>query len=99
MVLTEAVILGWLGVLLGSFLGSGIVAWWGHTGLSMVLSSEEDVADMALYGVSFSGHLYPYLERADFLPGFIGIVVVSIAAAFWPALATARLEPIEAMRS
>ncbi|MDH5493672.1 MAG: ABC transporter permease, partial [Myxococcales bacterium] len=99
LILTEAVIMGLLGVLLGSLIGGLLVYWQGQSGISIVLSSEEEVAEMAIYGVTFSGDIYPYLRPSDFIPGFVGIFFVSIAAALWPALHTARLEPMEAMRS
>ena len=99
MILTEAVVMGLLGVLLGSVLGGLLVYWQSQTGINMVLTSEEDVTEMAIYGISFAGDIYPYLRVRDFVPGFVGVSVVSIVAALWPAIHTARLEPMEAMRS
>ena len=54
---------------------------------------------MAVFGVNFGGFFYPYLHASDHVPGLVGVTIVSIVAALWPALFTARLEPMEAMRS
>ncbi|UJR85662.1 ABC transporter permease [Sandaracinus amylolyticus] len=98
MILTEAVALGVLGVAIGSVLGGLLVAWQGAVGIPLAPGAEESV-DMAVFGVNFSGFLFPYLDPSDYVPGFVGVTIVSIVAALWPALFTARLEPMEAMRS
>jgi len=98
--LTEAVILGLLGVTIGSLMGAGIVHYWGEVGLdpTNLGGAEGSRADIAMYGLSFSGAMYPYLRTFDYVPGFLGVLVVSILAALGPAIATARLEPVQAMR-
>lgn len=98
MILTEAVFLGLLGVLTGSVCGGLIVLMQGHTGISLLAGAEEG-ADLTAFGVNFAGSIYPYLRLSDYVPGFIGVTIVSILAALWPAIFTARLEPVEAMRS
>ena len=96
-ILIEAVTLGLLGVLLGSLLGGLFVTYLGIEGVSM--APGEDTSNVSVYGVTFNGLLYPHLTVSDYLAGVIGVSVVSILAAVWPALMTARLEPVEAMRS
>lgn len=98
MILAEAVVLGVLGVVVGSVLGGLLVLWQGQVGIPVAPGAEESV-DMAVFGVSFSGLLHPFLQPSDYVPGFAGVTIVSILAALWPALFTARLEPMEAMRS
>lgn len=98
-VLTEAVILGLLGVLLGSVLGGLLVFYQGQVGIDPTTwGNDGQGTDVAVYGLNFSGAIYPHLSAADYLPGFIGVTLVSILAALWPAWITARLEPMEAMR-
>ncbi len=98
-VLTEAVVLGLLGVVVGTLLGGLIVYYQSQTGIDFSQWSDQDESvDVAMYGVNFSGAIYPYLRVADCVPGFIGVVVVSVLAALWPAWVAAHLEPVEAMR-
>lgn len=97
MILLEAMLLGLAGVVVGSVIGSGIVLYLGHTGMQIFAGAEEG-ASAAVYGVNFTGALYPYLTASDLVPGLIGVSLVSVIAALWPALVTARLEPMEAMR-
>jgi putative ABC transport system permease protein len=98
MILTEAVALGVIGVLIGSAIGSLFVLYLGGTGVPILMGSEEG-ANIAAFGVRFGGSLFPYLLPADYVPGIVGVTVVSVLAALWPAALTARLEPMEAMRS
>jgi putative ABC transport system permease protein len=98
MILAEAVALGLLGVLVGSVLGTFLVLYLGHHGISLLAGSEEG-ANVAVFGVNFTGSLYPYLRLGDYVPGIVGVTIVSVLAALWPALVTSRLEPMEAMRS
>jgi putative ABC transport system permease protein len=99
MIVTEAVLLGIAGVALGSALGAGLVLWMGHVGINPMASDSGRAGDAAMNGLNFSFAMYPYLRASDFLPGLIGIVVVSVLAALGPAISTSRLEPVEAMRS
>ncbi len=96
MIVTEAVILGVFGVVVGSALGAAMVSWQGHSGIDLMSTGSSGAA---YSGIDFSSTLYPYLRTLDFVPGFVGIVVVSVLAALWPAVQMARLEPMEAMRS
>ncbi|MFK7988186.1 MAG: ABC transporter permease [Sandaracinaceae bacterium] len=98
MILLEAVGIGLLGVILGSILGAAFVAYQGHVGIDMTQLGGQEGTEMAVYGLEFAGSLHPYLSPADVIPGFIGVVVVSVLSALWPAFTTARLEPVEAMR-
>ncbi len=99
MILLEALVLGLLGVAIGSVVGALLVAWQGQVGIDLASIGSADTTSISVYGLTFSGALHPYLTPGDFVPGFVGIVVVSLVAALWPALITARLEPMEAMRS
>jgi ABC-type antimicrobial peptide transport system permease subunit len=59
----------------------------------------ESSNSISFFGLTFAGALHPHLFASDFAPGFVGVIVVSVLAAIWPAISTARLEPMEAMRS
>lgn len=98
MILTEAVALGLLGVLIGSVLGGALVLYQGHVGVALLAGADQG-SEIAAFGVSFNGAVHPFLRVGDYLGGFAGVSIVSVVAALWPALVTARLEPMEAMRS
>ena len=97
MILAEATTLGILGVLIGSAVGGLFVLWLGTQGVSVAPGT--DTSAVSAYGLTFNGLLYPFLGVADYLPGLVGVSAVSVLAALWPAAITARLEPVEAMRS
>lgn len=98
MLVTEATILGLTGVALGSVVGALLVFWQGQVGVHL-MGEGGQTSDAAMHGINLSSALHPYLRAVDFVPGVIGIVIVSLLATLWPALHTARLEPVEAMRS
>jgi ABC-type antimicrobial peptide transport system permease subunit len=99
MIQAEAVVLGLAGVLVGSVLGGALVAWQGHVGIDLATIGSDTSTSLSFYGLTFTGALHPHLFARDFVPGFVGIVVVALVASLWPAVLTARLEPMEAMRS
>ncbi|MGE0786731.1 MAG: ABC transporter permease [Sandaracinaceae bacterium] len=100
MVLLEAVATGLIGVALGTALGALLVAVQAHTGIDVAsLGGSDSGGELAMYGVNVTGTLYPWLRAEDVVAGFVGVTVVSLVAALWPALATARLEPVQAMRT
>ena len=99
MVLAEAIFLGLLGVGLGTAIGGGLVLYWSRTGMDVLLGGGADAQNLAMFGVGVDPYVYPFLTLQDVVPGFIGIIIVSVLAALVPAIGTARLEPMEAMRS
>jgi ABC-type lipoprotein release transport system permease subunit len=99
MIQAEALALGLLGVTVGSLLGAALVAWQGHVGIDLATIGSSDSTSLSFYGLTFRGALHPHLLPRDLVPGFVGIAVVALVASLWPAMLTARLEPMEAMRS
>lgn len=99
LVLTEAVLMGLLGVTVGTAAASALILYWNRTGVDMLLGGGADAQNIAVFGVGVDPNVYPFLTAGDLVPGLAGIVVVSILAALAPAIGTARLEPMEAMRS
>lgn len=99
MILIEAVLLGVLGVAAGSAGGAGFVLAAQEHGIDMASWGGEATADMAFEGMRLPLHIRPRLEPVDPLVGLLAVVLVSLFAAAWPAMAAARLDPMEAMRS
>lgn len=99
LVLTEAVLLGLAGVAAGSAVAAGLVLYFSRTGIDMMLGGGAESGKIAIFGVGVDPNVYPFLTVGDFVPGIVGIVFVSLLAALAPAIGTARLEPMEAMRS
>lgn len=99
MVLTEAVVTGLVGVAIGTLLGALVVELQARLGIDVAAMGGGSSSDLAMYGVSLTSGLRPWLRGEDVAAGFVGVTLVSILAALWPAMHTARLEPVEAMRS
>lgn len=98
MVLTEALLLGLLGVAVGTVVGGALVLYWSEAGMDVLMGGGASAEGLAMFGVGVDPYVYPFLTVGNVVAGFIGIAVVSVVAAFLPALGTARLEPVEAMR-
>ncbi len=99
MVLYESVMLGLIGVAVGSVLGTAAVLITSETGINYAALSETRPEDVAFGGVSISFMVYPDFELRHVLFGVLAVTATSVIAATWPALLAARLEPVEAMRS
>jgi ABC-type lipoprotein release transport system permease subunit len=92
------VLLGLMGVLIGSLVGSGLVLLTGYTGINYAALAGVEATDIAFGGVSISYMIYPRFELRHVLFGFIAVTITSVMAATWPATLAARLEPAKAMR-
>jgi ABC-type lipoprotein release transport system permease subunit len=101
-ILAESLILGALGVAVGSLLGAAAVLITGHTGIDYAALGgigDGEGLDFAYKGVSFSYVIYPKFELRHVLYGLAAVSATSVLASLWPAALAARLEPVEAMRS
>lgn len=98
MVLIEAVLLGLIGVTIGSLIGAGLVLLTGHTGIDYAALSGTKATGVAFGGVNISYIIYPRLEIRHIFFGFIAVTLTSALASLWPAWIAARLEPVKAMR-
>ena len=98
MVVIESVILGLVGVAIGSILGSVIVLITSQTGLNYAALGSTNAEDVAFAGVNISYVIYPALEARHITFGVCAVTVTSVLASLWPAAIAARLEPVEAMR-
>jgi ABC-type lipoprotein release transport system permease subunit len=100
MIIFEAALIGLLGVLIGSFLGYAFMVVTSDSGIDMASwGGDGQVEDMAYMGLNLPLHVYPRLERSDFVLGLIAVMFTSLVASIWPAWIAGRLEPMEAMRT
>jgi putative ABC transport system permease protein len=99
LIVLEALLLGLMGVAVGSVLGTAVVLVTSQTGIDYgALGGVQGAGDVAFFGVSFSYVVYPKLEPRYILMGVVAVTVTSVVAATWPASLAARLEPAKAMR-
>lgn len=91
MVVTESVVLGFLGGLLGTALGSA--ATWYHATRGMDLTPFTGETGFTYMGVAFTGRIYAVLEPRLVVEPVLVMVFVALVMGLWPALTTARLEP------
>ncbi|MBN1763735.1 MAG: ABC transporter permease [Sedimentisphaerales bacterium] len=101
MVLIESVIIGLIGVVIGSLLGVVLVLITAKTGIDYAIFAGDTSEDItfAWGGINISYVIYPVLELKYLYQGLIAVTGTSILASVWPSLLGARLEPVEAMRT
>ena len=101
MVMLEAIILGLIGVAVGSVVGSALVIWTSHTGIdyAALTNARGEEVEIAFQGLSVSYMIYPTFEWRHINFGIVAVTLTSVLAALWPAWLAARQEPAEAMRS
>lgn len=101
MVFLESVMLGLLGVAIGSLLGTMLTLITSHTGINYAALTAlrgEDI-EFTFKGLNISYLIFPKFELRHVLFGFGAVTVTSVLAAVWPALWVCRLQPMEALRS
>ena len=97
-VATEAVLLGLLGVGLGTALGVLFAAATAGSGFDLVELGGHESFVGGCQGVKGASRVFPDLYRRDVRAGVGAVLVTAFAACVWPMLHIARLEPVEAMR-
>lgn len=90
MVVTESLVLGILGGLLGTALGLAVTWWHAVAGLDLGLFTDQ--GGFTYMGVAFTGRLHAVLTATAALQPVGVMVLVAFLAGLWPALRTARLE-------
>ena len=99
MITIEAVMLGVLGVAIGTALGVGLAVVTSHTGLDYaVLGGNTETYEASFRGLNLSSLVYPRLYASDILAGFLAVFLTSLLSVVWPVVRITRMEPMEAMR-
>jgi len=99
MIFLESLVLGLVGVAVGSIIGSALVLITSHTGIDYGALSGVRGQEVAFRGLNFSYVIYPMFELRQIWFGVCAVTVTSVLASTWPAVLAARLEPAEAIRS
>jgi putative ABC transport system permease protein len=101
MIIFEALLIGLLGVIIGTIFGFGFIVGTSDTGINMASwgGSGGEVEDMGYMGLNLPLHVFPRIQRFDIFIGFAAVMLTSLVACIWPALIAGKLEPMEAMRA
>jgi ABC-type lipoprotein release transport system permease subunit len=91
MILTESLVLGTLGGLIGTALGLAVT--WYHATAGLNLGMFTDKGEFTVMGVAFTGKIYAILTPVAALQPILIMMLVAFLAGIWPALKSARLDP------
>lgn len=91
MVVTESLVLGTVGGVLGTALGAA-VTWW-HATRGMDIARYTGEGGFTYMGVSFSDRIYAVLSPELVVQPVAVMVAVALLVGLWPALTTARIDP------
>jgi len=91
MILTESVVLGTLGGLIGTALGLAVVWYHATAGLDLAMFTEQ--GEFTVMGVAFSGKIFAILTPTAALQPILVMVFVAFLAGLWPAVKSAKLDP------
>ena len=91
MILTESLVLGIMGGLLGTALGAAVT--WYHATVGLDLALFTDHGEFTFMGVAFSGRMYSIVTPAATIQPIVVMVLVAFLAGLWPAVKSARLDP------
>ena len=81
-----------IGVVAGSVLASGLIAWWSQTGLDLSAFSE------GLRSFGADTIVYPRLDNSSVLFGYITVLVMITLAVAWPAWKASRFRAVDALQ-
>ena len=91
MILTESLVLGTLGGLIGTALGLALT--WYHATAGLDLAMFTDQGEFTVMGVAFTGKIHAILTPMAALQPILVMVLVAFLAGLWPALKSAKLDP------
>lgn len=98
-IVEEAMLLGLLGVVLGTALGALVVAWTSHSGIDLTTFGNDAARELSFQGLTYQFDITPRVKASDVLEGMGGVLFTSVFASLGPAIRSSRLQPVEAMRS
>jgi ABC-type lipoprotein release transport system permease subunit len=98
LVLTESLVLGTIGALLGSIVGVILVVITHRTGIDYATLTGGGPTELSFAGLRWSLRFYPTLTTMDVIRATGAVGVTSLLASLWPALRASRLEPVRALR-
>lgn len=91
MVLTESLVLGSLGGLIGTVIGLAVTGYHAIAGLD--LAAFTDKGEFTVMGVAFTGKIYAIITPVAALQPILIMVAVAFLAGLWPAFKSSRLDP------
>ena len=91
MIVTESLVLGGLGGILGTALGLAVT--WYHSVAGLDLGLFTDKGGFTWMGVAFTGKIYAILSPMIIFQPVVVMVVVAFLAGLWPAVKSARIQP------
>ena len=95
-VMLEAVLIGFIGLVLGSALGLAGNAYFEAYGLDYAALAGSD--SLEAVGLNLATVLYSDLPEAMFAKSLIAVFAVVLLSALWPAIRAARLKTLEALQ-
>ena len=99
MITLEAVVLGVLGVTLGSVLGVSLNAALAVHGIDMASLGMDAIENLTFAGMNYGMRIVPRTAPGALLGGVFAVMLTSLLSALLPALHASRLHPVEAMRA
>ena len=94
LVITESVVLGVIGALVGTAIGVTLVVLTHRTGIDYAWLAGGGPSELSFAGLRWSLRFYPELEFVDVARAIAAVCITSLVAAIWPALRASRLQPV-----
>ena len=98
LVITESVVLGVIGALVGTAIGVTLVVLTHRTGIDYAWLAGGGPSELSFAGLRWSLRFYPALGFIDVARAIAAVCITSLLAAIWPALRASRLQPVRALR-